>query len=156
MTSEMMLCRFCRGDAEVQPYPIADQVWFTVVCRKCAMRTGAYRTSKQAISAWNTRPLAPAAAEIVRLAEAWVVAGICRNAAYSEHTQREDPVYIVAWQREEKAKLAFTTALSTFISAKEDEELRLLRRIEGLIKEHSALLAEVREATGPIEKACDE
>lgn len=88
MTSEMMPCPFCGGEAEISSHEIFGSA---VICNTegCAANLESHNSDAEAIAAWNTRPTpalsAADADEIVRLAKAWVDAGIRHRVAIYAH-----------------------------------------------------------------------
>ena len=55
MTDKLLPCPFCSSDAKLRigNNPTA---WMMVICIKCGSGTMLYKTSDEAIDAWNTRP----------------------------------------------------------------------------------------------------
>lgn len=53
MTDELKPCPFCGGEAEITKNEM--RVW--VHCTKCYSDTNLYQTQKEAVDAWNLRPI---------------------------------------------------------------------------------------------------
>lgn len=52
MDEEIKNCPSCGEESECRPTATG---MFLVICHECGMRTGLYRTRKEAIEAWNRR-----------------------------------------------------------------------------------------------------
>lgn len=53
MTKGLKRCPFCNQDAAV----LTETEDYRVVCGNCAASTGCFETAKEAVNAWNDRPL---------------------------------------------------------------------------------------------------
>lgn len=57
MSEELKPCPFCGGEAKTKSSVdvFGHEGFFSVLCRKCYVRTGCYETEAEVIEAWNRR-----------------------------------------------------------------------------------------------------
>lgn len=53
MTKGLKRCPFCNQEASV----LTEREDYRVVCGNCAASTGCFETEKEAVAAWNARPI---------------------------------------------------------------------------------------------------
>ena len=66
MTKGLKRCPFCNQEASV----LTEREDYRVVCGNCAASTGCFETEKEAVAAWNTRPIEDELREKIRKLEA--------------------------------------------------------------------------------------